>query len=447
MTRTAATRTTDRSLRLLGSSLLVIAASTLTGCSTADSVTAAPQTNVQQYFGPAVSAIPASGSNPGVGAYLIDHTAGTFVQYAGNKTVVYDSGTFTTLGNGIESIALTYSGGNGSQGALLSPPQTGSWAVEWSGQGALIGMLGQPVTPVASNATCPSLSTATAFEFVTLPTSGNSTEVAYGTLNIASTGTAINFTGIAQYTLSGGVPVNPSAATVSGTCSSTVLGQTISVPNTSVVSNPGNGQLVAPSATIAIGPTGFLVEDNGGGDNIMGGGTGAVGLPVPAAALTTSTLTGAQYTGFIFGTGAAGNNLQGLAAVSSSSRVASFGYPNLATACPTLPAPQTATILYGGEFASNNPAGNAFGNCDFAIDFGTQSTKTNGLFPSAVVWIGASYPGNATGKSYSFPAVAIASQLKGKNAIFVIGLDATGLKTISQGRQSQDWGVYLLQSN
>jgi hypothetical protein len=76
-----------------------------------------------------------------------------------------------------------------------------------------------------------------------------------------------------------------------------------------------------------------------------------------------------------------------------------------------------------------------------------QDTKTNGLYPSATVWIGESFPGNTTGQNYSFAAVAIAGQLQGKNAIFVIGLDNVGLKTVSQGRQNQDWGIYLLQSN
>jgi hypothetical protein len=50
--------------------------------------------------------------------------------------------------------------------------------------------------------------------------------------------------------------------------------------------------------------------------------------------------------------------------------------------------------------------------------------------------MGASYAANTTGKTYSFPAVAIAGQLNGKNAIFVLGVDST-----------QPWAIYLLQSN
>jgi hypothetical protein len=308
-------------------------------------------------------------------------------------------------------------------------------------------MLGQPVTPVAPSKTCPSFSQAASFQFVTLPNAGDSTGTAYGDLSITASGSAFSLKNIAQFTVTGTAPANPSAATAAGVCSPTVLGQVIAVPSTVTVTDPGNGEQVSPTATLAIGPTGFLVEDSGGGNNVMGGGNGAIGLEIPSSPLSTSSLTAAQYTGFIYGTGAAGNNIQNLVAVPSSSRIASFGYPNLGTACPTLPAPQTSTILYGGEFASNNPAANAYGNCDFALDLGMQDTKTNGLYPSATVWIGESFPGNTTGQNYSFAAVAIAGQLQGKNAIFVIGLDNVGLKTVSQGRQNQDWGIYLLQSN
>lgn len=43
---------------------------------------------------------------------------------------------------------------------------------------------------------------------------------------------------------------------------------------------------------------------------------------------------------------------------------------------------------------------------------------------------------NSSKAAYSFPAVAIAGQLDGKYAIFLIGVDS-----------SQPWGIYLLQSN
>ena len=41
-----------------------------------------------------------------------------------------------------------------------------------------------------------------------------------------------------------------------------------------------------------------------------------------------------------------------------------------------------------------------------------------------------------TKATYSFPAMAVAGQLNGKFAIFVLGVDAR-----------QPWAIYLLQSN
>jgi hypothetical protein len=406
----------------------------------------------QSYFGPMVST---SGTRS---LFSIDHTADTLVQYqllsnAGNEQIVASSGLYTALPNGILNIGITYGSGNGTQGAVYNPPQTGNWAVEWPGQVGFVGLLGQPVAPIAPNEDCAVYTGAQLFEFVTLPIAGDKTGTAYGTASVVTNGSSVNFSSINQLNISGGTASGASPASVSGTCSPTFYGHTISVPNTSTVTNPGSGQTVTPSSTIAIGPTGFLVEDNGytpnpvAFQNILGAGSGAIGFAVPSSPLITASLVGARYNGFLYATGAAGNNIKNLVAVPTVSRIASFGYPSVGAACTALPAPQTATVIYGGEFAANNPTANAYGNCDFAIDLGTQDAKTNGLYPSATVSIGAAYPGNTTGKNYSFPAVAIATQVQGKFAIFVIGVDSVGLQVVSQGQQSQGWGIYLLQSN
>jgi hypothetical protein len=128
-----------------------------------------------------------------------------------------------------------------------------------------------------------------------------------------------------------------------------------------------------------------------------------------------------------------------------SSTVASFGFSSVPADCSAVTA-STATLIYGGDFPNNDPSGAAvqsaggFGNCDFAIDLGAQDSTNNGLYPAAAVWVGASFSGNTTGASYSFPAVAIAGQLGGKNAIFLLGVDTTGSPNQAQG-------IYLLQSN
>jgi hypothetical protein len=102
--------------------------------------------------------------------------------------------------------------------------------------------------------------------------------------------------------------------------------------------------------------------------------------------------------------------------------------------------------LFGGDFPNNDPrrypSGGqpGYGNCDVVIDLGVQDSSTNGLYPSATVYLSAGFAGNAQAAAQSFPAVAIAGQLDGKYAVFVIGVDAAG-------SPQQAWGIYLFQSN
>jgi hypothetical protein len=95
--------------------------------------------------------------------------------------------------------------------------------------------------------------------------------------------------------------------------------------------------------------------------------------------------------------------------------------------------------IYGGDFPANDPTGSSkggFGNSDFAIYLNQQDSSNNGLYSQATVCVGGQYAGNSTGATYSFQAVAVAGQLGGKYAIFLIGLDSV-----------QPWAIYLLQSN
>ena len=403
--------------------------------------------------------------------YSIDRTAKTFVRESydptqGNERYVRSSGGFDVLSQGVLGIGITYSCAIGTicgnNGVNYSQPQTGSWAIELPGQAALVQVLGTPFVPLASNTTCPTATTSQNFQFVTIPSPLSSktirqawnprTDTAFGSFSLTANASTVTFSNVSQSTLpvagvTPGVPANPSPASVTGVCSSTFYGQTISVPTSQNVTF-GNPPTTLPTATIAVGSSGFLVEDNGTyttqGDltaadpyqNLLGAGIGAVGLAQPTSALKTSDVIGAQYTGFLYVSGTASPN------VPSTSRIASFGLTGQQTACPTLPA-QTGTLIYGGEFTDNKPSSaNAAGNCDVAIDLGAQDAKTNGLYPAAKVYISGTFPGNKGGKgsAYSFSAVAIAGQLTGKNAILLIGLDTLGTP-------NQAWGIYLLQSN
>ena len=457
----------------------------LAGCSSSAHTPVATSSGPQHYMTPVVAGV--SGTvTASPATYSIDDKAHTptFAQqtYAINNAQtgarINYSGDVVTLSRGLLELELAYSlcGGasinNCTEEVTYNPLLTGSgWAVELAGQaGGLLQMAGQPFTPMVPAVTCPSMSSAETFLFVTLPagliTSGTGLnawnplhETAYGSADISTSGSTVTFANINQNILpseGGGTPTDAPSSSVTGACSTTVYGETVAVPanptETSTTSPGGTTSYsTAPQAMLGIGPSGLLVEDNGTSghssapfyENVLGAGTGAIGLLKPSSAVDTSSLVSAQYQGFFYGGGS--YNSARSTSLNWSSLPVSFGFPSLPSTC-TAVAPQTSTMLYGGDFTGNNPAastvqsGGGFGNCDFAIDLGAQDASTNGLYPAATVYVGSGFAANTTGKSYSFPAVAIAGQLNGKFAIFLIGEDTVG-------SPNQAWGIYLLQSN
>ncbi len=215
------------------------------------------------------------------------------------------------------------------------------------------------------------------------------------------------------------------------------------------MTDPTVGQgFSAAQAVAGIGPTGLLVENNGVSSiavyqNALGAGTGAVGLPKPSTPVDTAALLSGQYLGFVYGAGLFHQNPTE-PPPGWSSHLASFGFPaNLQSSCSSF-ALETGPLvngIYGGDFPQNNGQDNpsasstGYGNCDLAIDLGTQDPATNGLYLNAKVWMGEAYAANTSQTTYSFPAVAIAGQLQGQNAIFILGVDST-----------EPWEIYLLQS-
>ncbi len=426
----------------------------------------------QLYFAPGMD-------NSNLATYAIDDTANTFVRstYGPSGATITDAGTISTsaLPDGIVSLAATYinSGGNGTVTSSIYPV-AGSWAVVLPGQAALID-LNIPAEPTSQQTyttaidyfapavpanSCPSLPTAQTFQFVTIPNRLNSSsalqknawnpklETAYGSVQVVTSGSSVAFSSVTQnllpeYAVNAATPPSFSTA-AKAVCAPTYYGQVISVPGVTTVNSNG---IFTPTATIGIGPSGFMVEDAGSGaadattglayENLLGAGYGAIGLPQPSSDLT-SALIGAQYRGFLY--------FPATSSSSAFSLIASFGgISNPQTSCAPLlsqlsaasPRP-SSNIVYGGEFAGNNPASNATGNCDLAIDLGAKQAA-NGLY-DATIYVGAAFPQNSSGVLYSFSAVAVAGQLDGKNAIFVIGADTTG-------SPSRAWGIYLLQSN
>jgi len=355
---------------------------------------------------------------------------------------------------------------------VTHPALTGGLALELAGQaGGLVQLPGQPVAPLVAADACPVNTKPQTYQFVTIPlwlptattvTAGDpswdpATDTAYGSVDVTASGTSVNFANIRHFTLAGaavtGTAANPVPSSIAGACGPTQYGNTISIPGQIVVTdpNPNPGGTSAPQGIVGIGPSGLLVEDNGLAavatyQNALGAGTGAIGLPKPAGPLDTGSLTGAQYMGFVYGGGVFSRVLSSSPS-GWSSHLASFGFPGspaLPSACSSFAA-QTGPLvngIYGGDFPQlngrDNPSAsaNGFGNCDLAIDLGTQDTANNGLYPNATVWMGESYVANVSMTTRSFPAVAIAGQLQGKVAIFLLGKDAT-----------QPWAIYLLSTN
>jgi hypothetical protein len=458
------------------------------GCGTNNTSTTPPATPIQgpqNYFAPYVAGTTNGGGKlTGPEIYGIDDHADVFTQSTFQLVAPQQQGTQvinvgdTKAGQrGLTNLQITTNYTVNSSLNVpayvpmsLNPPNTG-FAVELAGQaGGLVQIAGQPAAPLAAAVQCPNLKTAQTYQFITIPgglidssTSGQQvgtwdpkTDTAYGSVDVSSNGSAVSLSNIHQYTVSSvggsGVPAQQPSSPATGTCAPTAFGNTITVGQLTAT-NPTQGTALSgpPQASIAIGPTGLLVEHNGGGDatatvpgtnpalkydNTLGAGTGAVGLPKPSSALDTSTLISAQYLGFVYGAGIYSSN-SSTGPSGWSSHLASFGFSSTPSSCAAVAA-NTSTLIYGGDFTNDDPSTSAsgFGNCDLAIDFGTQDPANNGRFPNATVWLGASYAANTTGKTYSFPAIAIAGQLNGKNAIFVLGVDST-----------EPWAIYLLQSN
>lgn len=462
-----------RPLRLVLASLATVLAVILSACSSSANISKATASGPQLYMTPVIreGAQSLQFTNT-VATISIDDAALTFAQRTysigahGTVVQVNYSGKLASLARGLKGLELTYACTEMStcDGATYTPdPDNPSgWAVELPDQdGGLLQLAGQPFVPLVPAVTCPSMSSAETFLFVTLPdtliTTGTgavdwnpTVETAYGSVDISASGSTVTFANISQYILpsaGGGKLTNSSSVT--GACSSTVYGNTVAIPADATVTGNNGVDTYTPQAMVGIGPSGLLVEDNGSAsgkhENVLGAGTGAIGLPKPSSAVDTSALVGAQYLGFFYGGGSSNDGTSSGTATSWSSSVASFGFTSLPSTCAAV-APQTSTMLYGGDFTGNNPAastvqsGGGFGNCDFAIDLGAQDASTNGLYSAATVYVGSGFATNTTGKRYSFPAVAIADQLNGKFAIFLIGEDTTG-------SPNQAWGIYLLQSN
>jgi len=118
-----------------------------------------------------------------------------------------------------------------------------------------------------------------------------------------------------------------------------------------------------------------------------------------------------------------------------SSHLTSFGgISTVPSACASMAT--GANTLIGGDFTNDDPSTSSYGKGDVAIVLGSPQDSSNSLYPKATVCLDTNYAANTSGSIDTFSAVAIAGQINGKYAIFLIGDDNV-----------QPWTIYLLQSN
>jgi hypothetical protein len=444
---------------------------------------AAPQT----YFAAAVSGAYAGSSisdSEYLSTYTVDDVKQTFAQSiytfgSGNqKGPQLDySGTSAALSRGLAEFNISYSNSsygsavNNGNGITYTPPLGGNWFFELPDQaGGIVSLKGMPFVPVVAARTCAFGAQAAAYQFVSIPTYigpnqagftggiqnwNQDSDTAYGFVQVSGTGNTVNFKSIQQFTAAGekvssypDLQGNPPAVTSeSGACSPTFYGDTISVPGQVSITNPGVGEIISAPAVVGIGPSGLLLENNGqtsslvsnaslsGYQPILGSGTGAMGMPEPSSQIDPSALSGAQFVGIAYG---GGSNTTDWTSV-----LTSFGFPSAPANCPS---GKFQSPLLGGDFPGNDPTQSpqggqkGYGNCNLLIDLGKADSSHKGLFSHATVYLGSGFAGSQSNASHSFSATVIAGQLKGKYAVFAVGVDSTG-------SPQQAWGIYLFQSN
>ena len=237
-------------------------------------------------------------------------------------------------------------------------------------------------------------------------------DASYGSLMIANSGADWTLTSFHQSTLAGLAGPSDSQFPF-GTCGPTAVGTTVWVPADPTVSLP---------KTVAVGPSGFYRPTRATTPMAMAT-RESLASSSPAAALSTAEILSHQYLGFTFEPGA-DYSLQ-----IPESQLAAFG--------PTAPAGQ----LVGGGFPLNYNTGvddpTQPDLANLIIDLGEQDAKNPGVYPNV------SITNTITGSIYASPAlggyyntVAVAGQLEGKYAIFIIGYDTD---------YSLPLGIYLFQ--
>jgi hypothetical protein len=311
------------------------------------------------------------------------------------------------------------SGTTASAGAFvaLTPKDNTSlssgYALAIPGEAAMLrpGYNGETPVIMAAQNNCLGVSAAAQFNFVSLPnvywTTANP---AYGSVQATSTGTSWTFSSDTESLLGGGS--GGTLAIPAGNCLQAQEGYVISVAPQTATNKE--------TYTIAIGPTGYFTADLGAGNQANTGPSGLVGVLQPSSAISTSSVTAATFRGFYY------EPLNG----SAVTQPVAFGQGT-----------HTATSITGGVYATDDPS--TAPNADTSINFGTQSSSTNGLYPSVTVVVpdpNAVCTGSAVTTTPSgvqgciLQAAAVVGDANKRLSVFLIAWDTTN---------STPLGIYL----
>jgi hypothetical protein len=322
-----------------------------------------------------------------------------------------------TAGNSAKAGLFASAGGflSLSQTNTTPPFQAAGFVLENLGRSALarMGDLSNSVIPmVQQQGTCMQFKGNVTFQFVVLPnaTWARDTDIAYGSVQAATNANTWTFSSLQQFTLTSAA-INGGAALSPGVCTQSLEGFVISVPPSATVTN---------TETIAVGPTGFFVE-NAGSANL-----GTLGVIQPSAPVNTASVVGAHYLGFIY---EPGGKKMGLPVT----QTASFGCAASDPVCTVSP---SGTTMTGGSFPLDNPGGVA--NKDTTIDLGPQDSMNNGLYKSAKLTIPDDAGVCSTTGSCTVPAVAVVGNPENKFAVFLVAQDTVNNLPIA---------IYLLQQD
>ncbi len=327
---------------------------------------------------------------------LINHNANTFTAADLSNPASGTIAGFFSIQNPTGFLDLAQSN--------VSPPfEQFGYGLEIPGR-ALLLRPGDNLTPLAAlvPGSCLTINGTVSFQFITLPdaTWAATSDPAYGSLEVATSGNTWNFSHLAQARLASSGPTTGTLP--AGTCGAQA--------NSSVV-----GISSSPPATIAVGPSGFFVAEQLVSPQSSAAHFGAVGVIQPAGTLNTNSVVEGNYYGFLYEP----------AVVASPSTCTSFclaptqlvQFAN--TTCPSgTTTPPTG--ICGGTF--QNDAVNALSN-DMLVNLGSEDPTEPGLYKTASVQIPDPLGVCSPTLTCTLPAVAVAGNPEGNFSLFLIAQD------------------------